>query len=106
MAKSPPSEQAERTHEQDRHQEQVDQEAAHLGHEILAGDVADAKQGRRGEGAGDRTESADSDDDQHIDEIMEAEGWIETDDLDCKRAAESGKTAAERESHGENGINV
>ncbi len=51
-------------------------------------------------------EPADRDHDQHIDEEAEAEGGVEPDDLDGKRAAEPGKAAAQRESDGEHGVDV
>ena len=46
------------------------------------------------------------DHDQHVDQIFEREIGIEADDLDAKRAAQSGEPAAERKGDGEYRIDV
>src|SRR5690606_28543250 len=45
---------------------------------------------------GDRPKPADGYHDQHVDEKVEAEGRIQSDDLDGKRATETCKAAAQR----------
>src|SRR5690606_14933518 len=88
------SEQAERLEEQDGHHEDVGQEGTERGDVILPGDIAYAEKGGGGEGAADGAETADRDDDQHVDEKVEAEGGVETDDLYSQGAAEAGEPGA------------
>ena len=49
---------------------------------------------------------ADRHHDQHIDQIDQREGRIEADDLDRKRAAEPGKSGAEREGEREGAVDI
>src|SRR5262245_59550890 len=63
-----------RLDQQNRHGDGIEEEAAGLGVEVLAGGVENSKKQRRGEGPLDAAETADGDDEQEQHEVDEREG--------------------------------
>src|SRR6185437_4830605 len=100
------SEQSGRLQQQHDQYGGVDKESAELRDQHLTGGVAETQQQRRDEGAADRPESADGDDDQEIDELLHGVAWRDRDDIGAKAAAKRGEPTAEREHQHEQKIGV
>src|SRR5207237_3395358 len=101
-----PAKESHRPPDQQADHYQIDEEGAEPGEVVLPSHVAYAEDERRGEGAGNRSQSADGDDDEDIHKIGQRERRIQSDDLDRQRAAQAGEPAAERKGDHEGAVEV
>src|SRR5215471_896045 len=92
--------------DQQRYHRCIDDEAADLGHVVLARHVDDAEQDSCDQRALERARAAHHDDHEEVDEVLERESWIQTEDVDRQRAAQPGQPRAEREREAEQETDV